>query len=221
MFGGTETAASPRRIALADAVDAILRKHVVRLRPRGMVRVVDRGQQRGIPGRVFEHSVRAAHADVSLEAIFLATFVLLSQNRAAVVADMRGDLDLQIDLLASMKFTQVLRLVAAIGKKRKWRGAMAPNSISWRSASRSERIKEYETSAEEAARAAADGPDDDQGVRSKKTFRASRLGRAVLLASIHDLRNGARPRSDPESSTSLRSRAPGPAARNRGGLRSP
>src|SRR6478609_525563 len=30
---------------------------------------------------------------VSLEAIFLATFVLISQNRAAVVADMRADLD--------------------------------------------------------------------------------------------------------------------------------
>ena len=32
---------------------------------------------------------------VSLEAIFLATFVLISQNRAAIVADMRADLDLQ------------------------------------------------------------------------------------------------------------------------------
>ncbi len=54
---------------------------------------------------------------VSLEAIFLATFVLISQNRAAAVADMRSDLDLQIDLLAEYEVTQLLRLVTAIGKK--------------------------------------------------------------------------------------------------------
>ena len=54
---------------------------------------------------------------VSLEAIFLATFVLISQNRAAALADMRSDLDLQIDLLAEYEITQLLRLVTAIGKK--------------------------------------------------------------------------------------------------------
>lgn len=54
---------------------------------------------------------------VSLEAIFLSTFVLISQNRAAAVADMRSDLDLQIDLLAEYEVTQLLRLVTAIGKK--------------------------------------------------------------------------------------------------------
>lgn len=54
---------------------------------------------------------------VSLEAIFLSTFVLISQNRAAAVADMRSDLDLQIDLLAEYEVTQLLRVVTAIGKK--------------------------------------------------------------------------------------------------------
>jgi uncharacterized membrane protein len=52
-----------------------------------------------------------------LEAIFLATFVLISQNRAAALADMRADLDLQIDLLAEYEVTQLLRLMVAIGKK--------------------------------------------------------------------------------------------------------
>src|SRR5438477_997138 len=48
---------------------------------------------------------------VSLEAIFLATFVLISQNRASAVADMRADLDLQIDLLAEYEVTQLLKLL--------------------------------------------------------------------------------------------------------------
>ena len=54
---------------------------------------------------------------VSLEAIFLSTFVLISQNRAAAVADMRADLDLQVDLLAQYEVTQLLRITRAIGEK--------------------------------------------------------------------------------------------------------
>ena len=54
---------------------------------------------------------------VSLEAIFLSTFVLISQNRSAAVADMRADLDLQIDLLAEYQITQLLQLVRAIAAK--------------------------------------------------------------------------------------------------------
>jgi uncharacterized membrane protein len=54
---------------------------------------------------------------VSLEAIFLATFVLISQNRAAVVADMRADLDLQIDLLAEYEVTQLLKLLRGVAEK--------------------------------------------------------------------------------------------------------
>jgi uncharacterized membrane protein len=48
---------------------------------------------------------------VSLEAIFLALFVLASQNRLARQADMRAHLDLQIDLLAEREMTAVLRLL--------------------------------------------------------------------------------------------------------------
>jgi uncharacterized membrane protein len=51
---------------------------------------------------------------VSLEAIFLATFVLISQNRTAEVDAQRNDLDLQIDLLAEYELTRVLTLVDAI-----------------------------------------------------------------------------------------------------------
>ena len=48
---------------------------------------------------------------VSLEAIFLALFVLASQNRLARQADKRSHLDLQIDLLAEREMTAVLRLL--------------------------------------------------------------------------------------------------------------
>jgi len=51
---------------------------------------------------------------VSLEAIFLSTFVLISQNRAGEVADKRADLDLQIDLLAEHKITHLVGIVALI-----------------------------------------------------------------------------------------------------------
>jgi uncharacterized membrane protein len=54
---------------------------------------------------------------VSLEAIFLSTFVLISQNRAAALADMRADLDLQIDLLAEYEVTQLLGLVRGVAEK--------------------------------------------------------------------------------------------------------
>ncbi len=51
---------------------------------------------------------------VSLEAIFLSTFVLISQNRMAAVDEDRADLDLQIDLLAEYEITKTLRLTNAI-----------------------------------------------------------------------------------------------------------
>jgi uncharacterized membrane protein len=54
---------------------------------------------------------------VSLEAIFLSTFVLVSQNRQAALADRRAELDLQINLLAEYEMTRVLTLVDRLAKK--------------------------------------------------------------------------------------------------------
>lgn len=51
---------------------------------------------------------------VSLEAIFLSTFVLISQNRAGAVADKRAELDLQINLLAEHEITRLLALMDAV-----------------------------------------------------------------------------------------------------------
>jgi len=53
----------------------------------------------------------------SVEAIFLSTFVLISQNRASMQADRRADLDLQVSLLSEHEVTRLITLVTAIAKK--------------------------------------------------------------------------------------------------------
>jgi uncharacterized membrane protein len=50
----------------------------------------------------------------SVEAIFLSTFVLISQNRMATLAERRAELDLQISLLSEHEVTKVVTMVAAI-----------------------------------------------------------------------------------------------------------
>ena len=54
---------------------------------------------------------------VSLEAIFLSTFVLISQNRLSREADRRADLDLQIGLLTEHELTRVLQMLDAVQDK--------------------------------------------------------------------------------------------------------
>ena len=54
---------------------------------------------------------------VSLEAIFLSTFVLISQNRFSDEADRRAELDVQIGLLAEHELTRVLQMLDAIQDK--------------------------------------------------------------------------------------------------------
>jgi uncharacterized membrane protein len=52
----------------------------------------------------------------SVEAIFLSTFVLISQNRMATAADKRADLDLQINLLSEHEVTKLVAMVSAISE---------------------------------------------------------------------------------------------------------
>jgi uncharacterized membrane protein len=54
---------------------------------------------------------------VSLEAIFLATFVLISQNRMNEEAEHRADLALHIGLLTEHELTRVLQMLDAIQDK--------------------------------------------------------------------------------------------------------
>lgn len=54
---------------------------------------------------------------VSLEAIFLSTFILISQNYDMRVAERRNQLDLQINLLAEQENTKALQILERIAKK--------------------------------------------------------------------------------------------------------
>jgi uncharacterized membrane protein len=54
---------------------------------------------------------------VSLEAIFLSTFVLISQNRLAAASEKRAELDLQVNLLAEQKATKILEMLDQITKQ--------------------------------------------------------------------------------------------------------
>jgi uncharacterized membrane protein len=62
---------------------------------------------------------------VSLEAIFLATFVLITQNRQAKLSERRAELDVQVDLLAEHEITRLIRVVDAIAERV---GANVPKS---------------------------------------------------------------------------------------------
>lgn len=65
----------------------------------------------------FDRSFVILAMAASVEAIFLSTFVLISQNRMAALADRRADLDLQIGLLAEHEVTRLITLVTAIAAK--------------------------------------------------------------------------------------------------------
>jgi uncharacterized membrane protein len=53
----------------------------------------------------------------SVEAIFLSTFVLISQNQMAAAAEQRAELDLQISLLAEHEITKLVEVVLEIADK--------------------------------------------------------------------------------------------------------
>jgi uncharacterized membrane protein len=54
---------------------------------------------------------------VSLEAIFLSSFILISQNYEMRISDRRNRLDLQINLLAEQENTKMLQMLSRISKK--------------------------------------------------------------------------------------------------------
>jgi uncharacterized membrane protein len=52
----------------------------------------------------------------SVEAIFVSTFVLVSQNRMAVLAERRAELDLQISLLSEHEITRLVKLTSEMAR---------------------------------------------------------------------------------------------------------
>jgi uncharacterized membrane protein len=71
----------------------------------------------GVPVPKFDPSFVILAMVASVEAIFLTTFVLMTQNRMSEEADQRAELDLQISLLAEHEVTRLITLVKAIGEK--------------------------------------------------------------------------------------------------------
>jgi uncharacterized membrane protein len=71
-----------------------------------------------IPGlEPFDPTFVVLAMEASVEAIFLSTFVLISQNRMAAAADRRGDLDLHISLLAEHELTRLAGMIEQIAEK--------------------------------------------------------------------------------------------------------
>lgn len=66
---------------------------------------------------VFDPSFVVLAMFASVEAIFLSTFVLISQNRMAALADRRADLDLQVSLLTEHELTRLITLVKEVAVK--------------------------------------------------------------------------------------------------------
>jgi uncharacterized membrane protein len=65
----------------------------------------------------FDESFVVLAMIASVEAIFLSTFVLISQNRMQAMADKRADLDLQVSLLAEHEVTHLIQLVTQIAAR--------------------------------------------------------------------------------------------------------
>ena len=71
-----------------------------------------------VPGlQPFDKTFVILSTTASVEAIFLSTFVLISQNRASAAADRRADLDLQINLLTEHEVTRLISLTSAIADR--------------------------------------------------------------------------------------------------------
>ena len=122
---------------------ALHRQHAVRLPASCHLRLLDRGQPRLIPGVPrWDPSFVVLAMMASVEAIFLSTFVLISQNRMAAAADKRADLDLQISLLAEHEVTKLVTW--SPGSPIAWRSGRRPTPSSTRS-SRTSRPKPCST----------------------------------------------------------------------------
>jgi uncharacterized membrane protein len=69
------------------------------------------------PLRPFDPSFVILACAASVEAIFLSTFVLITQNRMAAEAAQRANLDLQISLLAEHEITRIVAIVSAVAEQ--------------------------------------------------------------------------------------------------------
>jgi uncharacterized membrane protein len=74
----------------------------------------------------FDPSFTILASAASVEALFLATFVLITQKRMAALAAKRAELDLQVSLLSEHEITRLITLVAAMAEHMGLDGARDP-----------------------------------------------------------------------------------------------
>ncbi|MBL6458180.1 DUF1003 domain-containing protein [Belnapia sp. T6] len=113
-----ETAAATREERIAEVITRFTGSMVfvyIHLALYGAWILVNLGFIPGMPA--FDPSFVVLAMEASVEAIFLSTFVLISQNRMAAAADKRADLDLQISLLTEHELTKLSELVVAIAER--------------------------------------------------------------------------------------------------------
>ena len=70
-----------------------------------------------LPLQPFDPQFTILGMTASVEAIFLSTFVLITQNRMQELAASRADLDLQVSLLAEHEVTRLIQLTSAIAER--------------------------------------------------------------------------------------------------------
>lgn len=113
-----EAASATREQRIAEAITSFtgsMRFVYLHLVLYGAWILVNAGVIPGMPK--FDPSFVILATEASVEAIFLSTFVLISQNRTAAAADKRADLDLQISLLTEHELTKLAGVVDAIADR--------------------------------------------------------------------------------------------------------
>ena len=113
-----EAANATRQERLAEAVTAFTGSMMfvyIHLAAYAAWILVNLGMVPGLPK--FDASFVILATEASVEAIFLSTFVLISQNRTAASSDKRADLDLHISLLTEHELTKLTEVVTAIAAK--------------------------------------------------------------------------------------------------------
>jgi uncharacterized membrane protein len=92
----------------------------------GLWILINLGWLAGVGLRPFDPGFVVLAMLTSVEAIFLSTFVLISQNRMNAAAERRADLDLHISLLAEHEITKILQLVSPLAERAGIREANGP-----------------------------------------------------------------------------------------------
>lgn len=113
-----EAASATRQEKLAEAITSFtgsMKFVYLHLAIYGAWILMNVGLVPGVPK--FDPSFIILATEASVEAIFLSTFVLISQNRTAAAADRRADLDLHINLLAEHELTKLSEVVTDIAAR--------------------------------------------------------------------------------------------------------